>query len=129
MTRAELQALIDGDLPSALARARTDLARDPQAAVFDAAWLNATGYGYLQRGQHDRVIAVLTLLTEAHPRSANAFDSLSDALEIAGQRGAALEAAERALSLLPADTTVPPAQRAALEAGLKARIQRNRGPG
>jgi hypothetical protein len=74
-------------------------------------------------------IGRLTLLTEAHPRSANAFDSLSEALEAAGQRGVVLKAAERALSLLPDDTTVPAAERVALEAGLKARIQRNRGPG
>lgn len=124
LSRAELQAQVEGDLASALVRARADLTRDPLAPVFDPAWLNATGYAYLQRGQHDRAVALLTLLTEAQPRSANAFDSLSEALEAAGRRPEALAAAERALALLPADPTVPAAQRAALEAGLTTRVAR-----
>jgi tetratricopeptide (TPR) repeat protein len=126
LSRAELQAHVDGDVASAMVRARADLKRDPQSPVFDAAWLNATGYAYLQRKQHDRAIALLTLASEAQPRSANALDSLSEALEAAGQRAEALAAAERALTLLPADSSVPAAQRGALEAGLKARIARLR---
>jgi tetratricopeptide (TPR) repeat protein len=126
LSRSQLQALVDTDIDKAMTRARDDLARDPKAAVFDAAWLNATGYAYLQRNLRDRAIALLTLMTEAHPRSANAFDSLSEALEGAGRRAEALAAAERALTLLPGDRTVPAEQRAGLEAGLRARIARVR---
>lgn len=126
LSRAELQAHLEGDVASALVRARADLARDPKAPVFAEAWLNSTGYTYLQRGQHDRAIALLQLASEAYPRSANTFDSLSEILEAAGRRADALAAATRALELLPADTTVPAAQRAALEAGLTARVGRLR---
>ena len=126
LSRAELQALVTSDLTRALARAREDLARDPLAPVFDAAWLNAAGYAEIQRGQRDRAIAIFTLMTEAHPHSANAFDSLSEALEAAGHRPEALAAAERALALLPRDRSVPEPQRPALEAGLKARVARVR---
>jgi tetratricopeptide (TPR) repeat protein len=124
LARAELTALMDKDPAAALSRARADLARDPQAPAFAADWLNAAGYSYLQRGQHDRAIAFFTLMSEALPRSANAFDSLSEGLEAAGRKPEALAAAERALALLPSDRTVPPAQRASLEAGLRARIGR-----
>ena len=64
------------------------------------------------------------LNAEAHKTSANSLDSLSEALEGAGQKAAALEAAEAALKLLPTDKSVPPAQRGGLESGLKARIAR-----
>jgi tetratricopeptide (TPR) repeat protein len=126
LSRAELQTLIDTDLTTALMRGRQDLARDPRAAAFDAAWLNATGYAYIQRNLRDRAIVTFTLMTEAYPRSANAFDSYSEALEGAGQRADALAAAEKALALLGADTTVAAAERAPLEAALKARIGRLR---
>lgn len=126
LSRAEFQTLVDSDVTKALARAREDLARDPRAAVFDAAWLNATGYALIQRNQRDRAIAVFTLMTEAHPRSANAFDSYSEALEGAGRRADALAAAEKALALLDRDTTVTAAERGPLEAALKARVARLR---
>ncbi|MDQ3168542.1 MAG: hypothetical protein M3Q55_00190, partial [Acidobacteriota bacterium] len=124
LSRAELQALIGSDAATALTRARADLARDPKAPVFDEAWLNQTGYGFMQRGQHAHAVAMLTLAGEAHARSANTFDSLSEVLEAAGRRADAVAAAERALALLPDDVSVPAAQRAALEAGLRARIAR-----
>jgi tetratricopeptide (TPR) repeat protein len=126
LTRAEFQNLVDTDITKALARAREDLARDPRAAVFDQVWLNATGYALIPRKLHDRAIAVFTIMTEAYPRSADAFDSYSEALEGAGRRAEALAAAEKALALLPGDTTVAAPQRAPLEAALRARVARLR---
>lgn len=126
LSRAEFQALIDTDPTQAMARAREDLARDPRAPVFDQAWLNATGYALIARKAHDRAISVFTLATEANPRSADAFDSLSEALEGAGRRADALAAAEKALALLPGDPTVAAPQRGPLEAALRARIARLR---
>jgi tetratricopeptide (TPR) repeat protein len=126
ISRAELLSLLERNVDDALARARTDLSSDPLAPVFDATWLNATGYSYVQRGQRAQGLAALRLATEAHPASANAFDSLSEVLEATGQRAEALATAEKALALLPSDRTVPADQRAALEAGLTARIRRLR---
>jgi tetratricopeptide (TPR) repeat protein len=124
LSRSELQAGMASDPATALTRARADLARDPKAPVFEEAWLNQTGYGFLQRNQQAAAVAVLTLASEAYPQSANTLDSLSEVLEAAGRPAEALAAAERALELLPGDTSVPAAQRAALEAGLRARVQR-----
>jgi tetratricopeptide (TPR) repeat protein len=106
--------------------AREGLSRDPHAAVFDETWLNATGYELLQGGDRDRAVQVFTLNAEAHAASANALDSLSEGLEAAGRPAEALQAAEKALAALPADKSVPAAQRASVEAGLKARIARLR---
>jgi tetratricopeptide (TPR) repeat protein len=128
LSRSELQAGMTGDPATALARARADLARDPKAPVFEEAWLNQTGYGFLQRNQQAAAVAVLTLASEAYPQSANTLDSLSEVLEAAGRRSEALAAAERALALLPGDTGMPAAQRASLEAGLRARVQRLKQP-
>ena len=72
----------------------------------------------------DKAIEVLRLNADAHPASANAMDSLSEALELIGRHAAALEAAERALSLLPGDQSVPAPQRKALEDALRTRIGR-----
>lgn len=124
LSRAELQTLLASDVAAALARARADLSRDPHAPAFEEAWLNQAGYGFLQRGQQDPAIALLTIASEAYPRSANTFDSLSEILETAGRRVEARAAAERGLALLPGDTTVPAPQRAALESGLRARVER-----
>lgn len=124
LSRGALISLIDRDVTEALARARADLARDPLAPVFEADWLNNAGYVQLQRGQPDRAIALMTLYTDAHPRSANAFDSLSEVLEAAGRTDEARAAATRALELLPGDSTVPSSQKSALEAGLKDRLAR-----
>jgi hypothetical protein len=126
MTRREFRSLLTSDAPRAFALAREGLARDPQAAVFDETWLNAVGYELMQTGQRPVGLDVFRLNVEAHPTSANAADSLSEALEEAGERALSLEWAEKGLKLLPADRTLPPPQREALQKGLEARIGRLR---
>lgn len=124
LSRREFRALLGSNTARAFQLAREGLARDPNAAVFDETWLNTLGYELLQTGQPDRALDVFRLNVEAHKSSANSLDSLSEALEGAGQRAAALEAAESALKLLATDTTIPAAERKTLEGGLKARIAR-----
>ena len=124
VSRREFRGLLGSNTAKALQLAREGLARDPNAAVFDETWLNALGYELLQTGQQDRALEIFRLNVEAHKTSTNAFDSLSEALEGAGQRAAALDAAESALNLLASDSTIPAAQRQPLESGLRARIAR-----
>jgi Flp pilus assembly protein TadD len=64
--------------------------------------LNALGYALLQEGRADDAVAVLTLNTEAVPRSANAHDSRGEALAAAGDTAAAIQAYETAVRLDPA---------------------------
>ena len=61
------------------------------------------GYRLLSRGRRAEAVSVFTIATERHPRSANAWDSLSEALEANGDRPAALKAARKALELQPED--------------------------
>jgi hypothetical protein len=124
ISRREFRALLGSTTAKAFQLAREGLARDPNAALFDETWLNGLGYELLQTGQQERALEVFRLNVEAHKTSANSLDSLSEALEGAGQKAAALEAAESALKLLDTDTSVPAAQRKTLEGGLKARIAR-----
>lgn len=124
LTRTELRAALDADIPQGLARARADLSRDPKAPAFDLTWLIAQGFDASIRGLLDRALAIYTLATEAAPRSASALDALSDMLERVGRKAEALAAADKALALLPADAAVAAADRPALEAGLRARLLR-----
>jgi tetratricopeptide (TPR) repeat protein len=124
ITRREFRPMLDADAPRAMRLAREGLARDPLAAVFDDAYLNALGYEMLQRSQPDKAIDLFTLNVEAHPASANAYDSLSEALESLGRKAEALQWAGKGLAALPGDQSIPPPQRKALEDGLRARTQR-----
>lgn len=63
--------------------------------------LNAAGYRLLAAGEAALAIAILRLTTEAFPHSANAFDSLGEALARAGRREEAVAAYRRALAIDP----------------------------
>ena len=124
ITRREFRRLLDENPARAAAAAREGLQRDPFAAVFGEEYLNLLGYELLNQRQGEKALEVLRLNVDAHPRSANAMDSLSEALELLGQPAAAVEWAEKALATLASDKTLPPDQRKPLEAGLRARIGR-----
>ncbi|MDX1660167.1 MAG: S41 family peptidase [Gemmatimonadota bacterium] len=63
--------------------------------------LNGLGYRLLGRDRVDEAVAVFRINAEAHPRSANAHDSLGEALVRAGRIEAAIAAYERSLALDP----------------------------
>jgi hypothetical protein len=81
-----------------LAEARADVAnrfRSPEADV------NALGYRLLNAQRVREAIAVFRLNTREFPRSANVWDSLGEALIVAGQREAGVAAYRRALEIDP----------------------------
>jgi tetratricopeptide (TPR) repeat protein len=63
--------------------------------------LVAIGYRLLNRGHTDASLAVFGLATKRHPKSANAWESLSEALERTGRNADAVKKARRALELEP----------------------------
>ena len=63
--------------------------------------VNRLGYALLQQQQVEPAIAVLRLNTRAYPASANAWDSLGEAMLAAGRREAAIAAYQRALAVDP----------------------------
>lgn len=64
--------------------------------------LVSIGYRLLNRGHTDASLAVFRLATERHPKSANAWESYSEAFERAGRHDDAVKQARRALKLNPA---------------------------
>jgi CubicO group peptidase (beta-lactamase class C family) len=69
--------------------------------------LNQLGYTLLGYNRADQAVAVFRLMTELHPGSANAFDSLGDGLLAVGDDAGASAAFRRVLETLPEDTQIP----------------------
>jgi len=81
--------------------------RDPKAVLFSEAVLNRVGYEHLQAGDKNGAVELLKLNAIAYPNSPNVYDSLSDAYLANGQKDLARQNAQKALALLPSDTTDP----------------------
>jgi tetratricopeptide (TPR) repeat protein len=86
--------------------------------------MNQIGYALLQSGEKAQAISIFELTAANYPKSANAQDSLSEALEAAGKPAEARVATERGLALLEADTTTAPALRDRIRKGLNDRLAR-----
>jgi dienelactone hydrolase len=102
-------ALVDApDGPSKVAKQLADARRrDPKATIFNETLMNLVGYEHLQAGDVTQAIAVFSLNVSAFPASANAYDSLADAYLAAGKKDLARTNAQKALDLLPSDTSIP----------------------
>jgi hypothetical protein len=106
-------------------------ARYPEAGVLGEARLNQVSYRLLQAGKKAEALAAFAYVTRKFPRSANAWDSLSEAYEGAGDVEGARRAMTEAKRLLASDSSLNPARRAALQRALDERSTRlgARGPG
>ncbi len=74
--------------------------------LFPEPEMNAYGYRRLQAGHADEAVAIFRMNADAYPRSAGAYESLSEALMAAGDRKEALRAAELGLKALERDKTM-----------------------
>ncbi len=72
---------------------------DPE--IITESLMNALGYELLGGGHTEAALAVFTCNVEAHPTSANAYDSLGEAYMTAGNYAAALDNYEKALARNP----------------------------
>lgn len=71
--------------------------------------MNAVGYDLMSQGRIDAAVSIFRINTQVYPGSANAFDSLGEALEKAGRREEAIAAYRKALEV---DPTFPPSVQA-----------------
>jgi hypothetical protein len=110
-------------IDSAMVTFRAALARDPQAPLFSAVQLNRLGYRLLRARKVGESIPIFRAVVERVPGSANAYDSLAEALEAAGQTAEALVITRRGIEVL-AREELTPQQREQLKAALDGRIQR-----
>jgi len=98
--------------------------RWPGAGALREATLNQVGYQLLQADEQPEALGMLEYVTRRFPGSANAWDSLSEVQEQAGQGAAALASVAEGLRALDGDTTVQPRQREALSRSLSDRKAR-----
>lgn len=95
-----IEALTGSGRADALATLRNAPADSPHGRE---AALNTIGYAALNAGAIDAAIDVFRLATVRYPKSANTWDSLSEALERAGKHPEALTAAKQVLVLTPTE--------------------------
>jgi hypothetical protein len=69
------------------------------------------------------LVAVLRLNVEAHPASANTYDSLAEAYLASGRRDLAREYAQKTLDTLAADANLDPGFRESLRAAAQAKLE------
>lgn len=81
--------------------------------------LNVAGYTLLFSGRPQEGIALLALNAEAHPASANVYDSLADAYLAIGDRAKALELTNRAAELLDKDPWINEERRALIRRNIE----------
>ncbi|MEZ6015351.1 MAG: S41 family peptidase [Planctomycetota bacterium] len=95
--------LDDEEQPEAAARAlRAGLEVAERAGLIHEREVNALGYDLLGQGRVTLAISAFKLNVATSPASANAHDSLGEALKAAGDVPGAIECYERALALEPA---------------------------
>ena len=80
--------------------------------------VNTVGYQLLGEGRIDAALRVFRLNASEFPQSANAYDSLGEALEKAGERDQAIVAYRRAVELVP---QFPPSRAALTRLGFEIR--------
>jgi dienelactone hydrolase len=97
--------------------------RDSKAQLFPEDLVNLIGYEHLQAGDTKTAVAIMQLNVRGYPTSANVHDSLGDAYLADGQNDLARESTEKALALLPADTSVDDQRRAAIRASAEAKLK------
>ncbi|HEX4440972.1 MAG TPA: alpha/beta fold hydrolase [Thermoanaerobaculia bacterium] len=102
-----IRLLVTMDEPGGPARVAESLkaerARNPTSPLLETGLVNQVGYAAVEAGDPRSAIAILQLNVDARPASANAWDSLGDALLAAGEKEKARTAAEKALALVDAD--------------------------
>ncbi|MBV6506961.1 MAG: hypothetical protein ILNGONEN_02549 [Syntrophorhabdaceae bacterium] len=99
-------ALIAGP-DSAIAHYHRLKATQPELYNFAESELNTLGYQLLNHGKAPAALAIFRLNTEMYPQSANAYDSLADAAQAAGDAALAIQCYEKVLALLPANPHYP----------------------
>jgi dienelactone hydrolase len=97
--------------------------KDPKAALFSEAIVNALGYEHLLAGDNKVAVEIMKLNAFAYPDSPNVYDSLADAYLADGQRDLARQNAQKVLELLPSDSTDPPDRRDGLKAAAEQKLK------
>jgi dienelactone hydrolase len=82
--------------------------RDKSIVLFPETETNLLGYQLLRTGSLKDALGVFQLNVEEYPRSANAYDSLSDGYVAMGNKEEALKYAQKAIEMLDQDPNATP---------------------
>ncbi len=78
----------------------------PDRVFFQEPVFNMLGYRYMNQGDMESALTVLKMNTEAHPSSANCWDSYAEALANAGNYEEARKCYERMLGIIDEDNRI-----------------------
>lgn len=98
----------------------------PAVAPLPEATLNTAGYQLFFARRVADAVKVFTLMAESYPQSANAHDSLADALEAAGEKARAIAESEKALALLDGDASLAPDRKELVRKNIQDKLARLR---
>lgn len=113
--------------PGGASRLRERLRQGERLVLPPEAAINLLGYERIQNDDPKGAIEVLLLNVEAHPTSANTYDSLGDAYLADGQPQRALEMAYETLAALPGDPNQNPVYLQGVREAAEAKIAELRG--
>jgi dienelactone hydrolase len=97
--------------------------RDKSVVLFPEAETNLLGYALLQGGSAKDALIVFQMNVEAYPRSANAYDSLSDGYLAMENKEEALKYARKTLEVLDTDANATPELKQLLREGAEKKIK------
>jgi CubicO group peptidase (beta-lactamase class C family) len=86
--------------------------------------VNTIGYELLGSGAHDKALVFFELNTRAYPSSANTYDSMGEACEMMGDTARARACYQKALDVLPTDTTRNDSSKARLKGMFESHLAR-----
>ena len=104
LSQVLLKIIDERGIDAAVAEYRSLKARGFGDLYTNEADINTLGYRLLRRTRVPDAIEILKLNAEAHPNSANAYDSLGEAYFVSGNTPQAIQNYEKSLSLDPANT-------------------------
>ena len=102
-TRFE-KLIVNSGWGKAQAAYREDRKLNPESDLMDIAALENTAGSLAKAKKMKEAIEVVTLMTQDYPASAQAYDDLGDVYKMASQPQPAIEASQKALSLVDSDT-------------------------
>jgi tetratricopeptide (TPR) repeat protein len=113
------------DVMNAIAEGKSEQALKLAAKGIDVPeqTINLAGYNLLGARRFDEAIRIFQMNVDAHPASANAYDSLADGYVAAGNREKAAELARKAQALLESDTTIPAARKQAIRENIEGKLK------
>jgi tetratricopeptide (TPR) repeat protein len=99
--REFVKIVVREGLPKAIELYRKFKAQEPQQPIINEIVLNTLGYGLIGSGQLTQAVNVFKLNIEAHPTSANAYDSLAETYLRIGEKEFAKKFYKKALEVEP----------------------------